>query len=90
VLRDLGTSATLKGMSVYLLILLVLTSAFALTGAVAAAVVARRRNEAYRAEQELLATREPTTITTYDYDESGALISAKTGPATAPGDQTPA
>jgi YD repeat-containing protein len=75
-------------MSVYLLILVVLTAAFALISVVAAVVV-RRRDESYRAERQLLATRRPKRITTYEYDESGALVSTKTGPAKWLGDQLP-
>jgi YD repeat-containing protein len=78
------------GMIVYLAVLMAGVAACALASVVATGVVSRRRDEAYRAEQQLIATRRPKTITTYGYDESGALISAKTGPATAPGDQTPA
>jgi YD repeat-containing protein len=74
--------------SVFLAIVLMVAAAAALTSVVVAVVV-RRRIEVDRAERQLLAARQPRTSTTYAYDESGALISAKTGPARSLGDQLP-
>jgi len=75
-------------MSVFLAILLMVAAAAALASVLAAGAV-RRRNEADRAERQLLAKRQPKTIATYEYDESGKLISAKTGPVKSLGDQLP-
>jgi hypothetical protein len=75
-------------MSVFLAIVLVVAAAAAL-GSVLAAGATRRLNKADRAERQLRAKRRPKAITTYEYDESGTLISAKTGPAKPQGDRLP-
>jgi YD repeat-containing protein len=75
-------------MSVFLAIVLVVAAVAAL-GSVRAARATRRLNKADRAQRQLLATRQPNTITTYAYDESGAVISAKTSPANPQGNETP-
>ena len=67
---------TIVRVSVYLIVaVLAVVAAFGF--AVAAVVTVLRNNKEGRTERQLLATMQPTTATTFDYDESGAEISAK-------------
>ena len=57
--------------------------------AVAAVVTVLRNNREGRVERQMLATMPPTTPATFHYDESGALISVRKGPAESLGNRSP-
>jgi hypothetical protein len=78
----------LEGVSVYLIVaVLAVVAAFGF--AVAAVVTVLRNNKEGRVERQLLARMPPTTPATFHYDESGALISVRTGLAESLDNQLP-